>query len=230
MRETGNNGINAISVIVSKNGYATTLLENGVRSSSGWMGSDRFFTAPEFQRRYDEVAVSLLTRKFTLVPGQFFEPSAARSLLAEVADIEDSDAVDFVEISRLKAVLVYSNSLGETFSKVVADTVLKTDGQRTRVYPEIYYMLSSLWEIPEYNKVIASFSDGCLNLAIAYGGTLQLCNSFAASDFTTAEYFIFLAMKRLQLNPEVTTIYFRTPLSDVEEMSMYRYFKSVDRI
>ena len=37
-------------------------------------------------------------------------------------------------------------------------------------------------------------------------------------------------MKKFQLNMEMTVIYFRTPLDAGEEMSLYRYFKSVDYI
>ena len=39
-----------------------------------------------------------------------------------------------------------------------------------------------------------------------------------------------LQLKKLQLNPEVSTVYFRTPLAEEEEMSLYRYFKSVERL
>ena len=56
----------------------------------------------------------------------------------------------------------------------------------------------------------------------------MLCNSYEAVDFTTAEYFIFLALKRLQMNPEVSTVCFRTPLAPEQEMSLYRYFKAVE--
>ena len=41
---------------------------------------------------------------------------------------------------------------------------------------------------------------------------------------------LFLALKRLQLNPEVSTVCFRTPLTTEAEMSLYRYFKSVSRL
>jgi hypothetical protein len=57
-----------------------------------------------------------------------------------------------------------------------------------------------------------------------------LANVFRAPDFTTAEYFLFLSLKKLQLNPEVSSIYFRTPLSEEEELSLYRYFKSVEQL
>ena len=77
---------------------------------------------------------------------------------------------------------------------------------------------------------MASYMDGVLYLVIAQGKSLLLCNTFQAQDFTTAQYFIFLAMKKLQLNPEVSTICFRTPLSEEDEMSLYRYFKSVEQL
>ena len=37
-------------------------------------------------------------------------------------------------------------------------------------------------------------------------------------------------MKKLQLNPEVSVIHFRTPLSEEQELSLYRYFKGVERL
>ena len=37
-------------------------------------------------------------------------------------------------------------------------------------------------------------------------------------------------MKKLQLNPEVSTISFRTPLDAEQEMSLYRYFKAVEQL
>ena len=36
------------------------------------------------------------------------------------------------------------------------------------------------------------------------------------------------ALKTLQVNPEVSTISWRTPLEPSEEMSLYRYFKAVE--
>ena len=62
------------------------------------------------------------------------------------------------------------------------------------------------------------------------GRNLLLANVFRAVDFTTAEYFLFMAVRKLQMNPEVSTVYFRTPLREDEEMSLYRYFKSVERL
>ena len=65
-------------------------------------------------------------------------------------------------------------------------------------------------------------------MAIAQGRSLLLANSYPAPDFVTAQYYILLAMKSLQLNPEVTTIRFRTPITADQEMALYRYFKAVE--
>ena len=198
--------------------------------SSGWMSAERIFTTPEFLRRYDNVEISVFTPKVTLVPEQFHEESLSGISLRNVADIADGDDVLSAPVPEFAAVLVYSNTIGETLSRAVSETVLDKDGNKSCPLPEMYYMLRSVLDLPDYNKILASYMDGVLYLVIAQGRSLLLCNSFHAPDFTTAQYFIFLAMKNLQLNPEVSTISFRTPLSEEDEMSLYRYFKNVDQI
>ena len=151
---------------------------------------------------------------FTLVPSQFFDPAAARDALAEVAELKEGDAVSHLDIPQYDAVLVY-----------VADEDSAVDGT-----PEIYRILQRLQDCPEYNKILFSRTDERLYLAVAQGKSLLLANSFPAPDFTTAEYYIFLTLNTLQLNPEISTICWRTPLDAEDEMSLYRYFKSVIRL
>ena len=151
---------------------------------------------------------------FTLVPSGFFNPATAREALAEVVVLKGSDEVKHIEIPQYGAVLIYA-----------------TDGDSPVCEPpEIYGILQNLQNCPEYNKILCSLTGGRLYIAIAQGRTLLLANSYPAANFTTAEYYIFLAMKSLQLNPEVTTICWRTELSGEDEMSLYRYFKAVDRV
>jgi hypothetical protein len=219
-----------ISIQVGLSGYSFKIQDETARRSSGWMSAERIFTAPELQRRYSEVEISVFTPKCALLPAQFHDPSVSRSALADVTYISESDLVDFVEVPEFAAVLVYSNSIGETLSRVISETTLRTDGTKARPLPELFYMLRELQSLPDYNKILASYIDGYLYLVVAQGKSLLLCNSFQAPDFTSAEYFIFLTLKKLQLNPEVTTICFRTPLSEEQEMSLYRYFKSVEQL
>lgn len=220
-----------ISIQVALSGYSFKVYtRDGVTRCSGWLSADRIFTTPEFQRRYDYVEISLFTPKTGLFPQPFFSGDYARKLLSEVVSISDTDVVEYVPVPEFGAVMAYSNSIGEMLSKAVSGTVLRTDGYRTAVFPELYFMLKAMPHISDYNKILASYADGRLYLAIAQGKSLLLCNSFEAQDFTTAEYFIFRTMKKLQLNPEVSSIYFRTPLADSQEMSLYRYFTSVESI
>ena len=194
------------------------------------MSADRIFTTSEFQKRYESVDISVFSPKAALVPAQFFAPERADKILADVVKVSENDIVEYVHVPGQAAVLIFSNVIGETLSKVISETVLHTDGTKARLLPEMYFMLQQLPSMTEYNKILASYMDGVLYLVIAQGKSLLLCNSYQAPDFTTAEYFIFLAMKKLQLNPEVSTICFRTPLTEEDEMSLYRYFKSVDQI
>ncbi len=156
--------------------------------------------------------LSFFTSKFTLVPAPFFREASAHSLLSEVIHLDDSDTVGYIKVPQYDAVLVFSNASGAS------------------LLPEIYYVLDSLKDVQDYNKIVASWGYGRLCLAVAQGKSLLLCNSFDAPDFTTAEYFLFLVMKKLQLNPEVSTVYFRTPLTEEQELSLYRYLRSVEKI
>ena len=151
---------------------------------------------------------------FTLVPSQFFDPATAREALAEVADLREDDTVGHLDLPQYNAVLVYTTD-GDS---AVSDR------------PEIFRILTRLPDCPEYNKILCSQLDGRLYLAVAQGKNLLLANSFPARDFTTAEYYIFLTLKSLQLNPEISTICWRNGLDAEDEMSLYRYFKAVVKL
>ena len=94
--------------------------------------------------------------------------------------------------------------------------------------PEIYRLLTRLPDCPEYNKILCSRNGDKLLLAVAQGKNLLLANSFPAQDFTTAEYYIFLSLNSLQLNPEISTICWLSRLDAEDEMALYRYFKAVE--
>jgi len=228
--ENSSASFTGISIQVSLSGYSFKVQTGeGIRVSD-WLGAENLFTTPEFQRRFEEVAVSLLTPKVCLVPEPFFDASRARAMLEEVCPLAATDQVETVPIPSLGAVLIFSNTIGESLSRVIAHTVLPTSGEPVRILPELYYLLRQLDSIPEYNKIAASWADGYLHLVIAQGKNLRLANVFQAPDFTTAQYFLFLGLKQLQLNPEVSTVCFRTPLTPEARMSLYRYFKGVVRL
>ena len=219
-----------ISIQVGLSGYSFKLQAGDVERSSGWMSAERIFGTPEFQSRYSSVQVSVFTPKCALVPAQFHTPEISRQMLSDVLEVTDEEQVDYVSVPEFAAVLLYSNTMVGSISRVISETVLLTDGTKAKPLPEIYYMLKQLSDIPDYNKILASYKDGHLYLVIAQGKSLLFCNTFKAFDFTTAQYFVFMAMKKLQLNPEVSSIFFRTPLEEEQELSLYRYFRNVEQI
>ena len=155
------------------------------------------------------------TSKVALVPSAFFDPASARELLSQTVRLDKEDKAGYISLPEYSAELVYS----------LFDC---PDGEDD--LPELYNLLKKVTEIKEYNKIVASYVEGLLELVIAQGENLLLANVFQATDFTTAEYFLFLAVRKLQLNPEVSTVFFLTPLAEEEEMSLYRYFKTVETL
>lgn len=166
------------------------------------------------------------TPKVALVPSAFFDAASAREILSRTVLLEEDDKVEYISLPEYSAELVYS------LSTPVPEPVEGVEGPVVRQahQPELYNVIKALSGIGEHNRIVASYGDGVLSLAVAQGEKLLLANVFSAADFTTAEYFLFLAVRKLQLNPEVSTVHFLTPLSGDEEMSLYRYFKSVEQI
>ena len=160
------------------------------------------------------------TPKVALVPSAFFDAASAREILSRTVLLEEDDKVEYISLPEYSAELVYSLSDPEPTSPV----------PEPAEWPELYNVIKALSGVREHNRIVASYGDGFLSLAVAQGEKLLLANVFSAADFTTAEYFLFMAIKKLQLNPEVSTVHFLTPLSGDEEMSLYRYFKSVEQI
>lgn len=160
------------------------------------------------------------------MPSNFFNRTCARDTLAQVACVSGDEDVSWVEIPEYGAFLVWAEpAKGLEESMETTDSAMDSS---SRNLPEIYFILKDLQKCPDYNKILCAWSEGYLYLAIAQGRTLLLANTYPAGDFATVQYYIFLALKSLQLNPEISTVCFRSPLSKADEMSMYRYFKAVE--
>lgn len=148
--------------------------------------------------------------KCTLVPSDFFDATCAGDYLAQVVDLPQGSDVRSALIGDYGAYFVWAQ-----------------EGDKE---PLLLGILRDLPKCPDYNKILCSWESGELCLAIAQGRTLLLANTYKAADFVTAEYFIFLALKSLQLNPEISTICLRSEVSPEDKMSLYRYFKAVESL
>ena len=219
-----------ISIQVSLSGYSFKVEDARGIHFSAWQEPRTLFTSQELQRSYQEVELSLFAPKCALVPEKFFSAGSARELLSSTVQLEAGDSVSFIPVPQYAAVLLYSSDSSMGLCDAVLSSVRCSDAGKPEFLPEMFYVLRDLSLNGEYNKIVASWADGWLYLAIAQGKNLQLANVFRAADFTTAEYFIFTALKSLQLNPEMSLISFRTPLDAEQEMSLYRYFRSVEKV
>lgn len=145
-----------------------------------------------------------------MVPTRYFDEKDPGCFLSEVSLMTPGSVPAFTRLPAIDAVLVYEDT--------------------GKGVPVLRDLLMSVRKCEEYSKILASYRDGALSLVIALGSDIQLANVYEAPDFTTAEYFIFAALKSLQINPEVSTVRFMEELDEQDTMSLYRYFKAVDTI
>ena len=157
------------------------------------------------------------------MPSGFYKDDCAGEYLAQVVVMDGNERVSSVQLPQYSAWLVWG------VSEDCETLVLEADSE-DREMPELYYILRDLQNCPDYNKILMTWHHGVLYLAIAQGKTLLLANTYQAPDFAAAQYYLFLAMKSLQLNPEVSTVCTRMPLSAEQEISLYRYFKAVEQL
>lgn len=144
--------------------------------------------------------------KFTLVPSEFFSEESARDILSKVVLLENGEPLSFLELPAYSATLIYASD------------------QR----PVVYDMAMSLCKIRDYNKIVIDHSDNCVSIVIAEGDNIVFCNAFQAVDFTTAEYFLFMVLKKLQINPEISSVYSMNTLTDAQIISLCTYFKNAE--
>ena len=146
--------------------------------------------------------------KYTLIPEGYFSPESAADLLGQVVILEESDSVKSMELPCYKAVLLYTGT--EEDARCLAD------------------MLTAAAALDRYNKVVLHLGAGVVDIVVAAGDRLLLCNTFPAADEVTAQYFLFAALKQFQINPEVTTVHFFGEAGDTIKGDLFRHFASVE--
>lgn len=146
--------------------------------------------------------------KYTLVPEEFFSPDSARELLSQVVILEKSETVESIELPCYKAVLIYAGE--ESHARAVAS------------------MAEAAKALDRYNKLVVRLGEDMVDIVLAAGEKLLLCNSFPASDPVTAQYFLFAALRPFQINPEVTTVNFYGDVPESVKSDLFRHFASVE--
>lgn len=146
--------------------------------------------------------------KYTLIPEGYFSEETAASLLAQVVILEKSEPVKSLELPCYKAVLVYAGD--DAAARCLAG------------------MVSAASELNRYNKVVVHLGEDAVDIVVAAGDRLLLCNSFPARDEVTAQYFLFAALKPFQINPELTRVHFFGEAGEGIKSDLFRHFASVE--
>lgn len=154
--------------------------------------------------------------KYTLIPSEFFVESEAARRLAELYPLSGEEIVKHVELPFYKAVLVYCIPASE---------------QEEDPKPEVCALLADSRLVREHNKILVDFEPekGEVHIVIAEGDDLKMCNTFPAADFTTAQYFIFSAIRQFQFNPEMSNLYFASPLGVEQREALLGYFHGAEQ-
>lgn len=148
--------------------------------------------------------------KYTLIPDGYFSQDAARDLLSRVVLLGKADTVKSLELPCYKAVLLYAGS--------EADALCLSG------------MLEAAAALGCYNKVVVHLGADAVDIVLAAGERLLLCNSYPAADEVTAQYFLFAALCQFQINPEVTTVHFYGPAGEAIKGDLFRHFASVEEL
>ncbi|MCI2082132.1 MAG: DUF3822 family protein [Bacteroidales bacterium] len=155
---------------------------------------------------------------YTLIPSDFFVEAEAAERLSELFPNSGPHTVKYVGLPFYKAVLVYGIPVASKVSEEES-------------FPEVYKLLMDSRLVKEHNKILVDFEPkrNEVHMVIAEGDELKMCNTFPASDFVTAEYFIFSAIRLFQFNPEMSNLYFESPLTIEEREALLEYFHGAEQ-
>lgn len=157
----------------------------------------------------------IFTEKFTLVPKEFYTPEQGREALVE-------------QFSLSPDAQVYSFALDDEGAVIVYSVPQQDDAES--LPPFVAKLVRHAKAIGEYNKVVFHYSAqrGISHIIIYAGDELKLANSFKVDSFESALYFLFLSIKRLQMNPQqcVVNVCWGIPQQSIGMVS--RFFKGVE--
>ena len=174
-------------------------------------------------KKYSQTDVVVETPTFTLVPASLYDKESEKQILSQIHKVEDMDEVMSIDLPEHEAKLIYAipNSISSRIFKIQ---------KKAKYTPIIYQMIKKVSEQKENNKVCIHFSKNHIHIVASERDRLLLANSFQASDFITAQYYIFFVIKEVMFNPEFTTLQIVGEIDKNQKKSLSKYFKGVNTI
>ncbi len=163
----------------------------------------------------------IYTEKFTLIPKEAYTPQLGREALEQQFHIGTEDHIDTCDVCEADAVAVYcAPGAGCNASDV------------EKPLPLAAGMMQVVCGAEEFNKVAFHYSRerGFAHIIIYAGKELKLANAFKVDSYESALYFLFLSIKRLQMNPQQCVITICWDIEAAQREIAEKFFKGTQVI
>lgn len=176
---------------------------------------------PLLRRPYGRIRILFDTEKHTLVPAPMFSPGRILSDLSSLYDLQEYDEVYARPLPFSEAVLLYA------LPNAVTALRHYLNGAEYEYLPVIAGLLDRIPALSDHNRVCCACGDRFVHVAASEASCLKLAVSYPASEFSTACYYLFSAVREVLFNPGLTRLYFSGSLSDSRRELLTRYFSDV---
>ena len=174
-----------------------------------------------FKRKFKTVNLIYSTEKYSLIPLKLYQKEKELEELTKLHHIDELEEVNTINIVKSEMVMIYavSSTLLNLIKKYHPNLI---------IYPSLYTYLNVLPDLDGYNKLFFQYIGNIVTVVAAEKERIVFCNSFPASNFSSALYFVLLALKQAQFNPELTAVYINGNIKDYEIFDITRYFPKVN--
>jgi len=235
--ELGKTTENRLSIQADLNGFSFSVIDDSrkkvlhlFKSDFNWdKGHTDIFlrhvdncikSQPVLKRHYGSVDFIYDTPKFVLVPRQLYKKGEELQYLTKLHTLDDLDEIDIVELATEEIIIIFA--VNSTLLNMIRDAQ-----PSFRIFPAIYPVLAHSTDFAEINKIFFKYNKGEASIIAYEDKRLAFCNNFPAHHFNTALYYLFLALKQVQFNPEQTTIFASGAIPESEIMNITKYFSKV---
>ncbi len=161
------------------------------------------------------------TPYFTLIPKELFDNNTFTNVLSDMFELDNNNLnIKYVFIEQFNAYMVYA--IDKTIcNKMTVDKEL---------YPLALYFIDNVKNINGYNKVILNIDkkNNITHIVIAQDKELKLINTYSTGNFKDALYYLFLALKNLQINAALTNICIYNIIDDKKADILNNYFNKIE--
>ncbi len=179
-----------------------------------------FEQIPLLRSKFKSVDLIVNNHKFVAIPSELYIKERAFREFSKIHKLADLEYINTVDISRYNMKLLYCAD--STLINIISQY-----HRNLNIYPAAYLFISALPYFEGHNKVLFSFDGANVTILAMEGSKLIFMNSFPAVHFNSAFYFLMLAVKEIQFNPEQTTVFVNGKIADLEIADMAKYFSHI---